>query len=143
MVEVLGRYSNHADQGERIDQVIRTASQGSAEPRARHIKKVNRRLTTDQVDDLIQAYGSGVTLAMLGDRFGQNRKTLARALERRGVSRRCRLMTDEGLHHARSAYESGKSMAEIGEELGVSRDAVRLALWGVGVKMRSGRFGER
>jgi DNA-binding transcriptional regulator LsrR (DeoR family) len=104
-------------------------------------KKVNRRLTQDQIEELEQGYRSGSTLSSLGEHFGLNRKTLAKALERRGVARRYRLMTDAGLMEARVAYESGQTLAEIGQDLGVSRDTVRRALLKDGVSIRPSRFG--
>lgn len=107
----------------------------------RTIKRVVRRLAPGQIDELVQAYEAGATLSDLSEQFGQTRKTLSRALERRGVARRYRLMPEDGVSEAREAYESGRTLSEIGKELGLSRDTVRRALLKDGVAMRSGRFG--
>ncbi|HUD15684.1 MAG TPA: recombinase family protein, partial [Acidimicrobiales bacterium] len=49
-VEVLGRYSNHSDQGERLQGLIEMASSGRPKPKTRTTKQVHRRLRPDEMD---------------------------------------------------------------------------------------------
>ncbi len=90
--------------------------------------QVHRRLTEQEVSDLVEAYTAGITLNQLSQPFKVRRTCLSNALERRGVPRRYRMMEGHRLVEAISAYRDGKSLATIGLDLGVSGDTVRNAL---------------
>jgi hypothetical protein len=138
-VEVLGRYSNHADQGKRIKRVLETPLSGLATPVSVAIREIHRRLQTEELEELAQAYLAGATLAQLSDRFRQHRSTIATELERRGVPRRYRLVKGERLDLAIQSYQDGNSVVTIGKEFGVAGETVRKALIQAGVKLRPRR----
>jgi len=90
-VEVLGRYSNHCDQGTRIERVLEIPLSAPTTPDSRPLRQVHRRLREDELDELAEAYLAGATVSELSDRFGRHRATISTDLERRGVARRYRL----------------------------------------------------
>ena len=52
-MEVLGRYSNHSDQGERVQTLLEIVPGGPAEVKLRTHKQVQHRLRCPEVDDLL------------------------------------------------------------------------------------------
>ena len=139
LVEVLGRYSNHADQGTRIQRVLETPLLGLPTPVSRPQRQVHRRLQAGDLDELAEAYLAGATLAQLGERLRTHRATIASELERRGVARRYRLVEGEQLDLAIQSYQDGNSVVTIGKELGVAGETIRKALIQAGVKLRPRR----
>jgi hypothetical protein len=139
LVEVLGRYSNHADQGKRIQRVLETSLLDVATPVSKPKRQVHRRFQTGDLDELVEAYLAGATLAQLGERFRAHRATIASELDRLGVARRYRLIEGERLDLAIQRYWAGLSVATIGRELSVSGETVRKALIQAGVRLRPSR----
>lgn len=69
------------------------------------------RLTSEAVDDLVEAYQSGTPCADLAARFGINESTVFAHLKRRKVERRpYRKLRGEPLELAVSLYRSGSSL---------------------------------
>jgi len=62
-VEVLGRYSNHADQGKRIAHLLQIPLSEAITPISKPQKQVHRRLLEEEVDELAEAYLAGATLS--------------------------------------------------------------------------------
>jgi hypothetical protein len=135
-VEVLGRYSNHTDQGKRIERALESPLSEVAIPLTTPLKQVHRRFQAGELDEAVEAYLAGATLSQLSDRFGKHRRTISIELERRGVARRYRMVEGERLRQAIQEYQGGKSAATIGGELGVATGTVRRALIGAGIKLR-------
>ena len=138
-MEVLGRYSNHADQGERIKRVLETPLSELTTPVSKPLRQVHRRLQAGELDGLAEAYLAGSTLSQLSDRFRKHRTTISTDLERRGVARRYRLVEGERLQQAIQGYQDGESVVSIGKELGVAGETVRKAFIRAGVKLRPRR----
>ncbi len=144
MVEVLGRYSNHCDQGKRIERVLEIPLSAPTTPVSKPPRKVHRRLLARELDELADAYVAGATLSQLSERFRKHRSTISTDLERRGVSRRYRLVEGERLHLAIQSYQAGKSVVSIGkDDLGVAGETVRQALIQAGVELRPRRGWEQ
>ena len=139
LVEVLGRYSNHCDQGKRIERVLEIPLSEPTTPVSKPLRKVHRRLQAHELDQLAEAYLAGSTLAQLSDRFRKHPSTISTDLERRGVARRYRIVEGERLHLAIQSYQDGQSVVSIGKELGVADETVRKALIQAGVKLRPRR----
>jgi hypothetical protein len=135
-VEVLGRYSNRADQEQRIARLLQMALSESREPISKTIKQVHRRLSQDQIDELVVAYRAGATLQELSDHFQIHRASISIILERHSVPRRYRMVEGERLDGAIRAYQNGRSVISIADGLGVAGDTVRKALNRAGVKLR-------
>jgi transposase len=135
-VELLGRYSNHAYQGERIGHLLNMVPKDHLEPKTRTIKQVHRRLRPAEIDELVAAYQAGATLRQLSEQFQVHRASISIILERQNVPRRYRMVERERLQRAIRDYQDGKSIISIATELGVSGDTVRKALGRAGVKLR-------
>ena len=95
-----------------------------------------RRLHDSEVDQIAPAYQAGATLPELAAIYKAHTQTISRAVERRGVPRRFRILQGERLDEAIRLYGQGKSLAKVGARLGVSPDAVADTLRRVGVKVR-------
>jgi hypothetical protein len=135
-VEVAGRYSNHPDQGERIQTILEMTPAGPSEPTMRTRKQAQHRLSPDKVDQLVSQYQSGAKVSELATLFGIHRDTVSELLDRKGVTRRRRGLSQELLNQVISAYEAGSSLAVIGDELSVDAGTVALALRKAGVLIR-------
>jgi lambda repressor-like predicted transcriptional regulator len=138
-VELMGHYSNQADQGERISQLLQMVPKQQRELTSRTIKQIHRRLSSVQIDELIALYRAGATLRELSKRFEIHRATVSIILERHNVARRYRLLEGERLDGAIQAYKSGESIISIANRLGVAGDTIRKALIKAGVRMRPRR----
>ncbi len=119
-VEVMGRYSNHADQGERIRGLVESTTQAAAVPKIRTVRRTARRLGIEEVSALVEAYRAGATVYDLARRFRIHRSTVSIVLERNGVSRRSVLLDGERLLQAASLYGAGQTLAEVGQVLGTA-----------------------
>ena len=52
---MLGRYSNHCDQGKRIERVLEIALSDPVTPVSRPLRQVHRRLRAGELDELVEA----------------------------------------------------------------------------------------
>ena len=138
-MEVLGRYSNLADQGERLAKLLENPRLGPRGPKTRTPKQLQRRLDQPEADSLVKAYLAGESVYDLSDQYGVHRNTVSRILERHGVDRRYRILREERLRNAIRRYRQGASLKTIGRELGVSLDTVRKALIRSGEELRPRR----
>jgi hypothetical protein len=137
-VELIGRYSNLCDQGERIRDLVAMAPSGPKLAQAEH-RQLQNRLTADQVEHLVTAYVSGATVKNLVEEFKVHRVTVFSLLDRAGVPRRSRRLSSEEIESAKRLYESGLSLALVGETLGWNADTIRRALINAGVSVRARR----
>ena len=138
-VEVLGRYSNLRDQGERIQNLLGMVPGGSSETGFRTARQVQRRLNIDEVDDLVRRYRAGAKVSELATQFGVHRDTVSETLNRRGVARRHGGLASELLSEVIALYRSGSSLASIGAEMSVDPGTVALALRKAGIPLRPRR----
>jgi len=134
-VEVLGRYSNHADQGQRLSRLADTP-EGTQIPRTRTVRRVFHRLSADQATRLVEAYLAGASQRELARDFRIHPQTAAATLDRAGIARR-----DHGLHgarleQARTLYRSGESLEAVGAQLSVNAETVRRYLTEAGEAIR-------
>lgn len=101
-------------------------------------RKQQVRLTTEQVDELVDAYQAGASWSELSVQFGIGKTTVWAHLRRQEVPKR----KFHKLHGAEfdklvERYAAGVSMRSLAEEFGVSREAVRSALVDAGVEVRT------
>lgn len=73
----MGRYSYHQDQdqGQLLDEVLKSIPTGRFEPKTRINKQVHRRLRDDQIDDLVAGFKRGFTVNQLADVFDIERSS--------------------------------------------------------------------
>lgn len=136
MVGVLGHYTNHADQQEHICRVLAIEPSGSETVTVRTPKQVHRRLTGDQVDQLIDGYRAGATLKELGQRYSVHRTTVSQLLEQSGVDRRYASLRPHQVAEAVQLYQTGMSLVAVGKALGANQSTVWWALKRVGAPLR-------
>jgi hypothetical protein len=135
-VEVLGRYSNHADQGQRIQDLLEMVPEGSSETGSRTIKQVQHRLRPDEADELVRRYQTGAKVCELAVGFGIHRDTVSEILDRHDIPRRQRGIRPELVGEVVGCYQSGASLAKIGAQLCVDPGTVAMALRRAGVSLR-------
>jgi transposase-like protein len=114
---------------------------GKPTVRVRRSRQVQRRLTEDEVDRLVDAYLAGATIGDLAARFGIHEHTVSAHLERKGVRRRYRMLDDAAVEVAAGLYREGWSLARVGRHFGVQAGTVlrALRLAGVPTRPRVGR----
>jgi hypothetical protein len=136
-VEVLGRYSNLRDQGERLQNLLQIVPEGTPEVNLRTPRQVQRRLSLDETTKLIARYKAGETVKELALCHGLHRETVSKILTRHGIARRPKGIGPIRLAEVFSAYESGSSLAAIGKALDVDPGTVALALRKANVPLRA------
>ncbi len=101
-------------------------------------RNVQRRLTDPEIDELVNEYQTGRTLADLASVLGIHRQTVAAHLEKRGIQRRAnrRKMTDDGVNEAARRYRGGDSLAKVGSAFNVDAATIRRELHRIGVTIR-------
>lgn len=101
-------------------------------------RQTHRRLTDDQVDDLVSRYQGGCTIPELVAEFQIHRTTVSGLLKKRGVETRVlrRRMTDADVELAASLYSTGESLAAIGKRFGVYDSTVLREFRKAGIETR-------
>jgi len=142
-VDLLGRYSNHCDQGERLRILVEMVPSGPSEVNLRTPKQVQRRLKTAETVELLADYQIGIKVKDLAARYGINRNTVIGHINRAGVRRHYPALVSEEIMEAAQLYRSGCSLAAVGGHFGVNASTVRTALLRAGVAMRDCQGRER
>jgi DNA invertase Pin-like site-specific DNA recombinase len=135
-VEVLGRYLNRSEQGERIREVLQIVPSGPSQAVPRTPKRVFRRLEPAKVVELIRAYSEGVPVNDLAAQFNLHRSTVLEHLNRAAPKRRNPAMDQAQVEEAARLYRGGKSLRDVGIHFGVHASTVSRNLTGTGVTMR-------
>jgi hypothetical protein len=135
-VELLGRYSNHPDQGERIQVLVEMVPSGPPEANLRTPRQVQRRLRRAEIEELVASYQAGGKVNDLAAHYQVNRNTVMGHIERVGVRRHYPALLPEEIRKAAELYRSGRALAAMGVHFGVNASTVRTALLKVGVAMR-------
>jgi DNA invertase Pin-like site-specific DNA recombinase len=134
-VELMGRYSNH-DNVTTLQRIL--AGQERDHPPARttrSLRQIQHRLSTDEVQRLIELYLQGQLIDGLATQFNVSRTTVMKHVERAGAPRRRNLLEDR-VEEARLLYDQGNSLAKIGQHLGVNPSTVWHAFRKAGIPMR-------
>lgn len=142
LVEVLGRYLNPCDQGERIHDLLQIVPSSSKTVNVRTPKAIYRRLRPEQVEELVIGYQAGSTVYQLADQFRINRGTVSRLLERQCIPRRRHPISPAQIGQATQLYATGLSLVSVGRQLGCNGSTIHLALRKAEVPMRDthGRY---
>jgi hypothetical protein len=64
-VEVIGRYSNHCEQGERLQDLVEMLPNGPSRAKVQTKKQTHRRLRPSEIDELVAGYKAGATVYQL------------------------------------------------------------------------------
>jgi DNA-directed RNA polymerase specialized sigma24 family protein len=135
-VEVLGRYSNLRDQGERVQAILEMVPTDRNLGLVRTSRQAQHRLSVTELDDLVAQYGAGAEVRDLATRFDVNRDTVFSILKRRQVVRHARGVPPQRVEEVVKAYEAGSSLATIGAQLSVDPGTVARTLRSAGVELR-------
>ena len=129
--------SAHAGSPGTRDIVDEETGQRSNPPR----RPVQRRLTDPEIDELVNKYRAGQTLADLACALGIDRRTVAAHLQARGIERRTnhRKMTDDDLGEAARRYRAGDSLAKVAATFNVDATTIRHELHRIAVTIRPRR----
>ena len=104
-------------------------------------RPVQHRLTDLEIDELVNDYRTGRTLADLASVFGIHRRTVAAHLQEQGVERRAnrRKMTDDDVGEAAGRYREGDSLAKVALAFNVDAATLRRELHRAGTAIRPRR----
>mgnify|MGYP000885622684 FL=1 len=109
-------------------------------PSSSPTRRVQRRLTPDEVDDILEAYVNGEPIRDIAFRHGVHRTTVLGHVTRRGLPRRSdQAWTDQELQTAARLYASGKSLATVGQHFGIDAATVANRFRRAGVPIRARR----
>ena len=117
------------------------AEQHPPKPTRRPRVQTQRRLSADQIAELIAAYRSGKTMKELASEFGIHRTTVSSHLTEHGVSVRRGGLDQDQTAEAVRLYEQGWSSGRLSEKFGVSADTVLTVLRRARVSIRPRRGG--
>lgn len=135
-MEVLRRYSNLRDQGERVQVVREMTPAGPKGAKVRTSRQAQRRLSPAKVGELVTQYQAGAQIKELATHFDVNRDTVFSILNRRQVVRRQRGIPLECVAVVVEADETGSSLAFIGAKQSVDPGTVARTLRKAGVPLR-------
>ena len=139
VVEVMGRYSNHCDQGERIQALLKMTPSGPSSPNLRTMKRVCRRLEPEGVARLVEGYAAGVPVDQLAASFGVNRVTVMKHTQDHYLPHRTPRLDPDQVEDVIRLYSEGLSTATIGKQFRVDDGTIALALRKAGVALRPRR----
>lgn len=148
MVDLAGQLSNPqpalyqlADQGIRPNAGPPKAEQHPPTLSRRPRFQTQRRLSADQIAELVEGYRSGNTMKELASEFRIHRTTVSSHLSQQGVRIRRGGLDQQQVAEAVRLYEQGWSSGRLGERLGVSADTVLTVLRRAGVPIKPRRGG--
>jgi hypothetical protein len=95
-----------------------------------------RKLTRDELCELVAGYKAGATVYELAEQFKIHRVTVSDHLHRQGTCLRGGGLSDEHIVQAADLYRSGWSIAKLGPRFNVDPTTVWRALRANGVEMR-------
>lgn len=141
-VELVKRYSNPVYQWQRLRQMVDLVEKSvktQVRTHARLIRehRVDRRLSTEMISELVQAYREGASTTQLRHRYEVGQGSVIKILREHGVEMRNQGLADGDVATAAELYRSGATLAQLGEQFGVSPNAVRRALVATEVVMRA------
>ncbi|WP_460706451.1 helix-turn-helix domain-containing protein [Myceligenerans halotolerans] len=87
-----------------------------------------KRLSPEQIRQIVEGYEAGATVYELGDQFGIDRKRVSRILKVAGVRTRGAGLTPAQIDEAVQLYEDGWSPAQIGEKFGAHARTIQRRL---------------
>jgi hypothetical protein len=98
-------------------------------------KQQQKRLTKDEIKQIISGYQNGATVYELAAQLGRHRNTISKVLKRNGI--RPTIKLDIDVQAITTLYNNGCKIADIAKRFKVSDEAIRRRLIKNGVKMRA------
>src|SRR6201993_1196207 len=142
MVELMKRYSKPVYQGRRLRRMVDLAEKSAKTPARealslRQTQRIDRRLSSETIVELVQAYRDGASTTELRRRYDLSQGSVIKILHGHGVEMRGQGLADDDIPTAIDLYRDGATLAQLGERFGLSLNAVRRALMAGGVTMRA------
>jgi len=139
----MGRYSNRGEMASELEVLVQMTPE-PGQVTERREKQFHHRLRSEEIDQLIAEYRSGVKVKELAIRFQISRGTVIEHVKRAGgVRHRYPALLPEEIAEASGLYQSGHSLVVVGKHFGINASTVRSALLKAGVKMRDCHGRER
>lgn len=103
-------------------------------------RRVQRRLTADEIDELLEAYVAGEPICDIAARHSVHRTTVIAHVTRRGLLRRSDDgWSDQEIQTAADLYAGGESLATVGQHFGIDPATVANRFRRAGVPIRARR----
>jgi lambda repressor-like predicted transcriptional regulator len=133
MVELLGYYSSQTFWTNRVKEALASRPRVTT-ARTQRVKV--RKLTSDEVSELVAGYKTGASVYELARQFAIHRVTVSEHLHRRGIEMRRQGLDLRQVDEAAWLYEQGWSLARIASKDEVDPATVWRALRARSVHMR-------
>ncbi|MDE1674845.1 helix-turn-helix domain-containing protein [Nocardia gipuzkoensis] len=99
-------------------------------------RRLYRRLSSNTIAELVDAYRSGTSTTKLCERYGLSKGGLLKILREHGVQMRNQPMTEEEIDWAVWLYTEGQSLNAVARRIGKAKGSVWKALRERGVERR-------
>jgi transposase-like protein len=138
-VEVIRRYSNRADQEQRLRNLLDIVPAESEIPKPRTPKRICKTLTESQIEAIVQGYLKGDRYKDLAATLGINEWTVQKYVRLNNLPRRSPLLDPEQIQQIVTMYQGGHSLMALSKKFSVATDTVARALRKAGVQLRQRR----
>ena len=140
MVDLVGRLSNPGAQS--LDRVVPDELDDLSPPAAVPVRRLRpraRRLTSNEIDDLLVEYVNGERVLDLASRFGVSKSTVLHRVAAAGLPMRskARGWSSDDLQVAVELYRGGASLASVGDHFSIGSTTVWNRFRAAGVELRS------
>jgi lambda repressor-like predicted transcriptional regulator len=132
-----GGSSNHTSVFRRLAEELPALLRQRMQRRIRRKRQSQRRLTAEQLEQLIADYRAGLDMQALAAHWNLHRTTVAAQLRRAGIELRRQGIPAERLEEAAALYSRGWSCQRLAERYGCHAETVRQVLKRNGVIMRA------
>jgi DNA-directed RNA polymerase specialized sigma24 family protein len=136
LVEMIAMFSNSSELGKRVKKMLESPPSEAFEAKTRTLRRVQRKLTDEQLRKLFVGYEQGRPIDELAAHFGIHRSTVLDHLNRSTAKRRYPALDERRIKLAIERYGAGLSLREVGITLDVHASTVRQALIKSGVSLR-------
>jgi hypothetical protein len=135
------RYSKPVYEGRRLRRMVDLAEKSANMPVREatalpQTQRIDRRLSTETIADLVQTYRDGTSTTQLLQRYDLSQGSVIKILHEHGVEMRYQGIADSDVSAAAELYRDGATLEQLGERFGVSPNAVRRVLVAAGAVMR-------
>ena len=100
------------------------------------IHRIQRRFSRETIAQLVADYQTGLSTAVLMQRYHLGKGPVLRILDQAGVTRHPNTLSDEQLAEAAELYRQGWSLVRLSEHLDIAQTTVWHGLKRMGVEMR-------
>lgn len=105
-------------------------------PAANRSHRIERRVSSEQLDEIVRRYATGESTPTLAREFGVAEGSIGRLLRNRGIELRLRPLSDEVVARAVELYADGLGVQAVADQLRVPKSTLLRAMKAVGVPLR-------